>query len=711
MRRLTVLAIAGVFAAAAFAQHDPNSVWPQFKANDAKSASIEAPGPAAVLDWFVEPDDPNGAGTIPSPGGLTLDGDGYIYYKSRDDTGDRVYRLDPADGSIVAQSVIFPANSGSYGGVAVGIDRVYTTIYNGAGDSKIVVLDKTTLATLNEFSGVFVGLRGTPLIGDIPNTNGNVNLYVYDLNGYAIHAVDSVTGEVMWTYDDSYIISSDTYFSQLGPKWVIGEEPNEKQAFAFFQNATLFPKPGLALADDGDDSYTVLWSDTGPDCNNWIGSGAMSFDDNIYVTTFWDCQTNVLWKIDSGNGSVIWGVPWNYISDDQAFNFFGRPAVVGNRVYCGGGWGQIVCFEDLGNDFAFKWEMRDDVAEYTCVSATLDPGDTVYVHGSRQSDGPEVYVVLRDDGDAYTEIARHTLDQATATQSLYANNSCTIDASGNVYIGLGRPVGDNGVADPAAIYKFKVGIPCVGDLDGDGDTDHSDLGVLLADWGCPGPPVVLYDSGGFEGYSLADLPGQDGWISATNPEDPQYTYEEPEVVNDPTGHGMGHVVWFDAPDGSEVGWVGADRDAPGSTGGIVTVEWDQYRDDTGDNFWVADDISYSGWWAIQWDMMDSASASGWDGWVALTTGQWQHIIYTLDTFTGQATVNVDGDENSAGFGDTMIDGIEFELAGTAVMGDGPAYIDNLVVSEVPGCSGDLDGDGDTDHSDLGILLADWGCVP
>ena len=26
--------------------------------------------------------------------------------------------------------------------------------------------------------------------------------------------------------------------------------------------------------------------------------------------------------------------------------------------------------------------------------------------------------------------------------------------------------------------------PCVGDLDGDGDTDQADLGILLADWGC-----------------------------------------------------------------------------------------------------------------------------------------------------------------------------------------------------------------------------------
>jgi len=34
-----------------------------------------------------------------------------------------------------------------------------------------------------------------------------------------------------------------------------------------------------------------------------------------------------------------------------------------------------------------------------------------------------------------------------------------------------------------------------------------------------------------------------------------------------------------------------------------------------------------------------------------------------------------------------------------------------VGSEPEDCSGDLDGDFDTDHSDLGILLADWGCVP
>jgi hypothetical protein len=32
--------------------------------------------------------------------------------------------------------------------------------------------------------------------------------------------------------------------------------------------------------------------------------------------------------------------------------------------------------------------------------------------------------------------------------------------------------------------RNNLGPPCIGDLDGDGDTDQSDLGILLADWGC-----------------------------------------------------------------------------------------------------------------------------------------------------------------------------------------------------------------------------------
>ncbi|HDZ44664.1 MAG TPA: hypothetical protein ENH55_02045 [Aurantimonas coralicida] len=44
---------------------------------------------------------------------------------------------------------------------------------------------------------------------------------------------------------------------------------------------------------------------------------------------------------------------------------------------------------------------------------------------------------------------------------------------------------ERGIVDMGA-YEFQVG-GCPGDLDGDGDTDLADLGILLSDFGCPAP--------------------------------------------------------------------------------------------------------------------------------------------------------------------------------------------------------------------------------
>ena len=44
-----------------------------------------------------------------------------------------------------------------------------------------------------------------------------------------------------------------------------------------------------------------------------------------------------------------------------------------------------------------------------------------------------------------------------------------------------------GIDDFSVIsYSCEDPSPCPGDLDGDGDTDQADLGILLADWGCTG---------------------------------------------------------------------------------------------------------------------------------------------------------------------------------------------------------------------------------
>ncbi|HUU83571.1 MAG TPA: hypothetical protein VM243_08710 [Phycisphaerae bacterium] len=73
-----------------------------------------------------------------------------------------------------------------------------------------------------------------------------------------------------------------------------------------------------------------------------------------------------------------------------------------------------------------------------------------------------------------------------------------------------------------------------------------------------------------------------------------------------------------------------------------------------------------------------------------------------------------------GGGDMWTTGGEFELSGTIGQPDASLTVMTggdfelvggfWAIAAVQFCPGDLDSDGDTDHSDLGILLADWGCV-
>ena len=51
----------------------------------------------------------------------------------------------------------------------------------------------------------------------------------------------------------------------------------------------------------------------------------------------------------------------------------------------------------------------------------------------------------------------------------------------------------------------ELGAGCPGDLDGDGDTDLADLGILLADFGCPQPGPCVGDLDGDGDTDLADL--------------------------------------------------------------------------------------------------------------------------------------------------------------------------------------------------------------
>jgi hypothetical protein len=270
--------------------------------------------------------------------------------------------------------------------------------------------------------------------------------------------------------------------------------------------------------------------------------------------------------------------------------------------------------------------------------------------------------------------------------------------------------------------KFTLYPPaCVGDITGDGNTALDDLNQLLQHYGClPHDPVAVYSTNGFEAYSLGALPGQDGWVEDTTDPD---LYGVVEVVDDPTGSGMGKVIEFTPDDPVVGGWLGVERPIdPGVTAQYAVIAFDQWRDALNDNVWMADAVAFDGWWGMEWDQNHRISSYIYDFGAELTAGQWQHVVYILDLVNDTATVIVDGEmyTGPTAMPDDSIDGIVFELEPTEHEGAGEIlYVDNVVIGTAPnleyiiGCEpedGDYDGDRDVDLADLNFLLQDYGCV-
>jgi PQQ-like domain len=439
----SIQSIAGVvvlFGMCAYTQAQfDSSVWPGYRGTGTKRASVTANGPAVNLAFELS-DFAN-----MSPGGFTVASNGDIYFKSYKVAGSAVYRLNPVDGSVLAQSVDLGGGPGNYGGVAVGVDAVYTCVYGGGTTTAIVKLDKNSLAVLATWTNpLFGGLRGTPLISDKVNTAGNHNLFISDRNNKEIYAIDSVTGVIQWSYDPIY----DVVFGQMGPMWVL---PDGRQAFAYFGNGDL--GPGAALADNGDGTFEVLWDAVGPENFNWFGSGTLSSDGKrIYVTTFNDGDTSSLWAISTADGSIVWDVP-GLRGTPQELNFFSRPASVGNEVYAVGAFGVVVSITDNGTFYTKNWEFREGAAEFTAGTVVETPAGDRYIYAVAQD--PARLVVLKDDGASFTKMLDTDLG-GSMRWTFFGSNSAAIDADGSVWVSGGR------FDDPIAgdIYKFSVGSAC-----------------------------------------------------------------------------------------------------------------------------------------------------------------------------------------------------------------------------------------------------------
>ena len=253
------------------------------------------------------------------------------------------------------------------------------------------------------------------------------------------------------------------------------------------------------------------------------------------------------------------------------------------------------------------------------------------------------------------------------------------------------------------------------DLNGDGRVDCSDRGILLADWGCPD-----------------DNPGCDG--------EPSDALEFQVVVVDNTSVQLGD-----------------DELAPGFHGGVTHFTFDLLVVVTDDNDWTATQAEaalaepaltffehpaggdgpplapfVSIFPALEFDSFYASTRpdngnqpplaspdfidpttnepqlrfATWYGLPPSGGGSWTIARYTIVVPDGSATIPSVVAEGGGG-GAPILGTLTGVATSYNTLGDCNEFAFDLIVGQ---CRGDLDGDYDIDQADLGILLADWGCI-
>jgi len=255
---------------------------------------------------------------------------------------------------------------------------------------------------------------------------------------------------------------------------------------------------------------------------------------------------------------------------------------------------------------------------------------------------------------------------------------------------------------------------CKGDLDGDDDTDCGDLGMLLADWGCPddepgcdGEPSDALQFDVVPVHNSAVQPGDDPEAPEFNggvthftfdlqvivPEGDDWTASQAEaVLTEASLTFFDHVLNDDTPPFAAFVHL------------FPAMEFDSFYAST-----LPDAANQPPWADPSFaDLTNQAQYKYATWWAAPPNGD--AGVFTIARYTivvpeglGVAPVMLRVGQGGAG-------PVLGSLIGVATSREGWGDCNRFEFDIVLPCPGDLDGGWHVDQADLGILLADWGCT-
>jgi hypothetical protein len=150
---------------------------------------------------------------------------------------------------------------------------------------------------------------------------------------------------------------------------------------------------------------------------------------------------------------------------------------------------------DSGSAYVFRYDRSSWVEEAKLLASDAGPGqkfgycvpisgDTVvigaYLDDDRGAGSGSAYL-YRFDGFSWVEEAKLLASDGAADDWF----GYSLAVSGDTAV-IGAFRHDDNGPDSGSAYIVKLTPACVGDIDGDGDTDGTDLEILLGDWGCRG---------------------------------------------------------------------------------------------------------------------------------------------------------------------------------------------------------------------------------